>query len=114
MKKLLPAIVLLAAWLMTPGCSRMLSKPAPPSTPEPEEMTRDVTSVWSLTYSPDGAFLLSSHVFQWSRDQTCGNSSVAPAKFELWGLGACALGQPEGQLATFSAPEWRWRPNGGR
>src|SRR5439155_22431305 len=57
-KRLLLAAAVLAACLTTPGCSRILSKPAPPRAPEPEELTRGATSIWSVTYSPDGALLL--------------------------------------------------------
>ena len=65
------------------------------------------------TESDRAGLLLSSHAPLRPSDQTCGCNSVAPAKLELWALGRGTLA-PDGELATFSAPDWRWRPSGGR
>src|SRR5207237_9916926 len=76
------------------------------------DLTRDATSVWSLTYSPDGAHLLSSHVDQWESDSRVSRFPTPP-EFELWAVGH-SLDKPEGQLAKFQSPNWRWLPRENR
>src|SRR5262245_59457077 len=102
------AIPLLIALFVAPGCrplfSRSIASNPPPQSPQPEELVRDEMSVWSLSYSSDGALLLSSHLSRApSNSRSCCLCAPVPTKFELWGAGFLALGQPQGQLATFSS-----------
>jgi WD40 repeat protein len=94
------------------GCGPLLSRPLP-SDPPPDELTREATSVWGLAYSADGSLLISSHVFQCPSSARCSHLP-GPTRFDLWGSGPFAVGKPEGHLATFHSPDWRFLPTGHR
>jgi len=85
------------------GCRFFLS-PAPNDSGA-EELSRDASSVWSLTYSADGSLLLSSHIHQCCSSVRCSHLP-GPTRFDLWSTSPLR----QGHLATFHAPNWRFTP----